>query len=683
MFIKAQPIFLKDLREEKNILALFKTKAPYKGGRALLKIAGATFYRIKINGVFVHYGPAKAPHKYFRVDEIDITENLKRGENEVTIEVISYNVNSFYTVMNRGFLLAEITVNGEVISATGYDFNGYLDKRKIQKTMRYSFQRHISEVYDLREGLKPHDTEIFKLEEKLLSRGYPHPDYSIVYADNIKCTGFFKTNEEIPIKKSRYITDISPVLLGFKEEEIEKKPLYEYQKMEFEKDDLKGEYIKGGRYVLYDMGRNHTGFIFSSIHVKEEAKILISFEEYTDKNHVDSIRFTDSVLNVIEYTLPAGTHILETMEPYGFKYLQITVVEGSIKVNKLGVRQYIFPKIDVESLNTDKDLLKEIYEASIETFRQNVLDGYMDCPTRERAGWLCDSYYMAKSEFSFTGKTDVEKEFLESFVLGKDVPGIPKGMLPMCYPGDFPDGMHIPQWSLWYILQLEEYLQRNREADREYFKDLCYSLLKYFEGYRNELGLLESLPGWNFVEWSRANSWTQDVNYPTNMLFARAMEIIGEIYGDESLTGEAQDIRKRVIELSYNGTLFTDNAVRENGKLINTGNISEVCQYYAFMFKTIDFNDDKYIELKNMVLNQFGPGKTVGNIEPANALMGIYLRMELLLKEGYHRQLLKEIEKYFGQMSKLTGTLWEHNNISASLNHGFASYAGVAIREAL
>lgn len=35
-------------------------------------------------------------------------------------------------------------------------------------------------------------------------------------------------------------------------------------------------------------------------------------------------------------------------------------------------------------------------------------------------------------------------------------------------------------------------------------------------------------------------------------------------------------------------------------------------------------------------------------------------------------------------MAQLTGTLWEHNRpTGGSLNHGFASYAGVALRRAL
>ena len=38
----------------------------------------------------------------------------------------------------------------------------------------------------------------------------------------------------------------------------------------------------------------------------------------------------------------------------------------------------------------DKDL-KKIFDAAVQTYRQNTFTIYMDCPSRERAGWLCDS----------------------------------------------------------------------------------------------------------------------------------------------------------------------------------------------------------------------------------------------------------------------------------------------------
>lgn len=36
--------------------------------------------------------------------------------------------------------------------------------------------------------------------------------------------------------------------------------------------------------------------------------------------------------------------------------------------------------------------------------------------------------------------------------------------------------------------------------------------------------------------------------------------------------------------------------------------------------------------------------------------------------------MLSQIKGYFLGMARMTGTLWEHKTVAASLNHGFPSY---------
>ena len=52
----------------------------------------------------------------------------------------------------------------------------------------------------------------------------------------------------------------------------------------------------------------------------------------------------------------------------------------------------------------------------------------------------------------------MEQNFFENFLLPDRFEHLPPGMLPMCYPADHNDGVFIPNWSLWFVVQLEEYL---------------------------------------------------------------------------------------------------------------------------------------------------------------------------------------------------------------------------------
>lgn len=161
-------------------------------------------------------------------------------------------------------------------------------------------------------------------------------------------------------------------------------------------------------------------------------------------------------------------------------------------------------------------------------------------PSRERAGWLCDSFFTARVEYVLTGTCTVEKVFLENFLLADQFEHLPEGMLPMCYPADHYDGVFIPNWAMWFVLELEEYLVRS--GDTELIiraKKRVFDLLRYLETFENADGLLERLPSWVFVEWSAANDWVQDVNFPSNMLYARMLQAVARLYQEPGLLKKA------------------------------------------------------------------------------------------------------------------------------------------------
>jgi alpha-L-rhamnosidase len=302
----------------------------------------------------------------------------------------------------------------------------------------------------------------------------------------------------------------------------------------------------------------------------------------------------------------------------------------------------------------------------------------MDCPHRERAGWLCDSYFTARVAYDVSGNSSVERNFFENFLLPDSFAHLPKGMLPMCYPSDHNDSVFIPNWAMWFVVELREY--QNRSGDQqliERLKPRVMDLLGYFQPFKNSDGLLEKLDSWIFVEWSAANSFVQDVNYPTNMLFAATLDAAAELYQIDSLKAEAARIRETIRKQSWNGTFFVDNAVRNPlGELVTTGNTSEVCQYFGFYFGVA--SPETHPLLWEKLATRFGPDRVKNGIfpsvHPANSFVGNYLRLELLSRYHLQAQLLEESIGYFDYMALQTGTLWENISSYASCNHGFASH---------
>jgi alpha-L-rhamnosidase len=59
------------------------------------------------------------------------------------------------------------------------------------------------------------------------------------------------------------------------------------------------------------------------------------------------------------------------------------------------------------------------------------------------------------------------------------------------------------------------------------------------------------------------------------------------------------------------------------------------------------------------------------------------IRLYLLTEHGHYEKALKDVKLYFTHMAELTGTLWEYDKPSHSLNHGFTSFVAAIIKRCI
>ncbi len=699
-FSAAQPIWPVGLEREMNLFVGFRaTVQPEKGTPVTVRVAASTLYRLFVNGEFRGQGPARAAHDFYRVDEWDITPLIHPGPNVIAFEVAGYNVNSYYVLDQPSFLQAEVVAGQQVLAATGSKrapFEATLLSQRVRKVQRYSFQRPFIEVYRLENGWdrwrkdssaalpQPAGCELVAAKH-LIPRQVPYPSFSRRQPAQHGSWGMVRWVEE-PGKlwKDRALTAIGPLLKGFPEKELEMTPSLDLQHYRLAAigerspsfawtDKIR---LNTNQFHILDFGTNLTGFLGVTVTCEKPVKLYLLFDETLTGGDVDFRRL--NCVNAITYELEPGNYQLESFEPYTLRFLKLLVARGSCTISKPYLRELANPEAGRALFASSDERLNAIFEAGRETFRQNATDIFMDCPSRERAGWLCDSFFTARAGADLTGGTVVEHNFLENFLLPERFPHLPKGMLPMCYPADHPNGNFIPNWALWFVLQLEEY--QARSGDRETVSRLrgrVMEVFRYFDGFENEDGLLEKLDKWVFVEWSAANKFVQDVNYPTNMLYAGALDAAARLYDAPELAAKAARVRDAVRRQSFDGEFFVDNAVRRNGKLKVTRNRTEVCQYFAFYFGVATPKTNA--ALWKTLVEKFGPNRVkeglFPEIYPANAFIGNMLRMELLSRQARSRQIVAETRDYLLYMARRTGTLWENVDARASLNHGFASHA--------
>lgn len=709
-FQLAQPIWPEGREREMNLFIGFRTLIDAKPGEgAELVVTASCLYRATVNGEFVAHGPVAGPHDFFRVDTWDLTPYLQPGPNVIALEVAGYYVNSFYTLKQPSFIQAEVrrSSDGRILAATGggeKDFVAVPMEYKVQKAQRYSFQRNFAEIYKLTPDSQEWRSEpnvrvqllkcVIQPTVQLLPRGVALSDFQQHPARWWIASGRVKTG----VKPEKYFMDRelkleNPNIGGFKMEEQEEIPSLTMQEVVVEQRTERNEPMTGNAQLtlhtntfhLMDFGRNLSGFIGATIKCDQPTKLYLLFDELLVEGDIKLTRMR--IASIITLDLQPGVYTFETFEPHTLRYLKAICTKGTCKISNVTMREYVNDSADRGQFVSSDPNLNLVFEAARETLAQNAVGIFMDCPSRERAGWLCDSFFTARAAFDLCGDARVERNFLENYAKPKTFKNIPAGMLPMCYPADHFDGVFIPNWAMWFVLQLAEYQQRT--GDDALVRELrprVMKLLKYFEGFENSDGLLEKLESWIFVEWSEANKFVQDVNYPTNMLYSAVLAVAGRLYDDARLLDKAKKLRKTIIEQSFDGTWFIDNALRENGELKLTENRTEVCQYYAFFCGVV--TPESHGDLWRKLRDEFRPGRVerdvYPHIHPTNQLPGVVLRLELLSRFGHPKQVADEAIASHLYMARRTGTLWEHTRPNASCNHGFSSHIGhVLLRDIL
>ena len=362
-------------------------------------------------------------------------------------------------------------------------------------------QRTFAEAYEMKEGRLafylgagrfPSAETVPVKGPELLGSGLSEPTYAPVAAERVVGEG--KARIRPP---ERYYDDVwfykgnRWKVDGFAKEELSLHLLREIQEIAFDGG--------AGKWREYAFPCNKTGFVSLHVSAKGKAAVYLLFDELHP-----ILPWRMCAVNALKYTLAPGEYELLSFEPYTMMYVKV-VVFGDAEAEAPVLLSYENPDVKEFPILPDKEA-ERIFQAAKETFAQNAVDVLTDCPSRERSGWLCDSYFTAQAEHALTGKNCVERNLLRAYLLAPEpVSCQPFGMLPQCYPSDHSDGSYIANWALWPVLELKDHLARSKDEELvRLFRGKVMRLFAFLRRFENEDGLLEDVGGWVFVEWSRA-----------------------------------------------------------------------------------------------------------------------------------------------------------------------------------
>jgi len=692
-FIHALPVWPPKLAGRMNIwISLHASVKLSPGECATLRLAAAQAYRIWVNGEFAGRGPARTAHHYARVDEWPVQSD-GAGNLRVIVEVMQYGVATFCSTHEPAFCCAELVALGNPIAWTAPLGGGFVAERRterVQRVERYSYQRAFVEAYRVgRDGLawrepgyapaRPVAVALVKYRRTWLPRGMAYPDFSVLNRGlNFNRGGTVRFSPALAAKVPAWPDPFgkSKGSAGFPEKTVEWPLFRTLAGTAFTTPGpaRRSMTLKAREWLRADFRADHTGFPALRVKALKVTRLLLLFDEILVDGQVRFNR--SSCVNAIWLELAKGAEIdFEAFEPYTLRFLQVLVWTGAAEVSDLHLRQCVNGTAFRPPPSGLAPSTGMVRRAALSSYRQNALDIFMDCPARERAGWLCDSLFTARAEWHLTGDNPIERAFLENYLLPKKFDDLPTGMVPMCYPAEVLNQQFIPNWAMFLIVELDEARRARRlpAAWQPMIARRVRGLLQYFRRFENDLGLLEKLESWVFVEWSKANEFVQDVNFPTNMLYAMTLRSAARLLGDFRLTAQAERIEATVRALAWRYGRFVDNAVRDpDGRLAVTDHASEVCQYYAFFTGVASPRREADL-WRRLVQADYEP------LLPANVFVGKVMRFELLIANGERKVAQRELLKYYMPMAHTTGTLWELFERNVSCNHGFTSYIALLI----
>ncbi len=654
-----------------------------------LSLIAKDIYNVYVNGEFVHYGPARAAKGYVRVDKLLLDPYLTAKENVLCIYVQANRTRNLFSALEEPLFGAEIFVGGELV-CDGAAFKCYKMTDKLSRVERMSSQRGYVEIYHA-DSSRELLIASGRLPEEILQE-VPSPillERNVGYASNEEVSACFYEQGSVSIDENKtWRNDFIDLLDsagrfvgkldGFLRKDCDEVVSRRLASFVFEKDGVTGDY----RYKNYAFERTRTGKFKLKIKVKAPTEMYLLYDDYL----VDGIlQFNrEQIIHALKWTLAAGEYTLYSSEVYVAKYVSL-VSSAEIDVESVSMICIENDETDGFTLECEDETLKEVALAALHSFEQNGYDLLTDCPSRERAGYLCDGFFTAIAERFYTGANKVEGNLLENYALYKNEHFAHDGILPMCYPSEPDDDQtFIPNWILWYIVELADHKKRTGQGLSEREREKIRAALAYFQSKENEYGLTEKLDGWVFLEWSRAGDFMDDVNFPSNMLYFAALQSAGELLGDTALIKKATLLKETILKMSFNGTFFADNAIRTAGRLEVQENCSETCQYFAAYFHILTPNENP--DFYRRIFEGFGPMRKTNaymGMPNCNMFMGYVLRLCLLDRERKYRLLLDECKETFAAMAQATGTIWELFATNASCNHGFGSIVGALIVKAL
>ena len=618
-------ITLRSLPKEKVLRLLFRRslfldEMPEK---AQIQISADSRYKLYVNGCLVETGPCKGDREVWYYDTLDLGSYLKKGENIIAVEALSYPVEhgkGSFSIFRTGH--------------PGFFLQGKVESR--HEAIDISADNNWKGLRDPEFFIVP-ESEIFaplQIVEKRnaqpelihwMSENYDDSKWEQAVFDTTLSAEFSPGNlnpRPIPFlyRQEKNFLD-ARIISG----EIEKENFDQFlagkqnvtiasgQKMIVEINA--GEEETGYLHLLLSGGKGSTVRILTS-----EGYVQEGFQgDLNNPFKKDRLDMENGYLHGFTDTYrPAGNGESDSPEEYTpfwfrtfrFLRLEIETAEEAVTLLKFCYTETGYPlKVQTTASADDPDFAA-IWDISERSLRRCMHETYEDCPFYEQLQYIMDSRTQILYTYTTSGDDRLARKCMDDFRRSQRYDGLMNSSHPN-YESNV-----IPGFSIYYILMVYDHMMYfgDKKILREHLPHI-ERVLGFFhrhltaEGYVDKIGGLNGKDRfWSFVDWTPQWDRTSGVP-PVTLQGPITMESLLYIYGLQAAEKIASYLGFSDLEEDYRKECEkVQDAVRrymtgENGMLADgpgTEEYSQHVQVFAVLTKTIALEKGREVLLRTI-----------------------------------------------------------------------------------
>ncbi|KAF2762652.1 Six-hairpin glycosidase [Pseudovirgaria hyperparasitica] len=569
---------------------------------AVLHFSADTRYKLLVNGKRVTVGPSRSSPAIWFYDSIDLAPYLQAGKNIIRFAVIRYFASSRGAMPFERTSFPGLTVCG-AIDVDGLSTDFCTDEQSWEAHIDHNIEFPTGlvddvflHIYERRHVGNPTRAKIrrygFKtlngdlLPWRLRQRMIPLPEQSAVAVHNIRsCASSLSREawaEVLTTTESRaFLTANSTHVLDI-QADCHSTAFLKWRFHAPVADsslDIRIIYSEGYEleppaYPFFRKKANRLDVENGQIHGPRDIVSLSVLKE-----------------QIVEY------------EPFWFRTfrilrIELTVGDAPVELLELEATQINYP-LDIkakwnDSLDAETN---SIWDISVRTMQNCMLDGYSDCPFYEQLQYSMDSRAVGLFHYLLSGDDRLMRQGIVLFASSVTAEGLTQSRFPSH------TNQLIAAFPLYWILQVcDHHLYFGDARFSRLFLPRIDGVLDFFDAYINEDGLVAGLPDdvWQFVDWVTTWGATEDFpdkGVPTagrknniytyfSMLLAHVLDKTAMLVRDIGRPGyateyetRASSLRKAVRKHCYDGTFFTDSLANS----ADDSSYSQHCQVFAIL----------------------------------------------------------------------------------------------------